>query len=93
MRITFPQQRGHRAFEPGIDLADRCIDAGWRIKDSRVGDDREELVHARPRYAPRHMTLGEALKACLRRSVPVRIRAVRIDENVRIRRDQLPRPL
>lgn len=93
MCISFSEQRGNRAFEPGINLIDRRIDAGWGVENSRVGDNRQELMNTGPQDAPRHMTLGKSPNAGAGRRVPFGIRAVGIDKNVRVGRDQLPRPL
>ena len=92
MCIGFSEQRGNRAFEPGVNLANRRIDAGWGIKNSRVGDNRQELMNTGPRDAPRHMTLGQSPNAGVGRCVPFGIRAVGVDENVRVGCNQLPRP-
>jgi hypothetical protein len=57
-----------------------------------MGDNSEELVHARPRYRPRCGPRREGTKGASCGLVKRRILAVRIDQNIGVERDQEPRP-
>jgi len=62
-----------------------------RVEEPRVGDDANELAEARRRDTPEGTRLGQPREASARGGVLNELATVRIDEDVRVDRDQ-PRP-
>ena len=68
-----------------------CDRRRWRI-DARMGHDSEELMQARPRNRPGCLPFGEFCHPLRSGFMKRRIFSMRIDQNVRVHGDQLPRP-
>ncbi len=75
-----------------LDLIQRGRQRRRRIEDARMGHDGQEFVHAGPGDRPGRLSLGERSHAAIGRGVPLRIFAVRVDENIGVEGDQPPRP-
>lgn len=78
--------------EPRRHLLDRESARRRGIVDARMGDDRKELVNTRPRHRPGRPRLGELLHTRVGRLVPPGVLAVRVDQQVGVYRDHVPRP-
>jgi len=92
VRIGFGEQHEARRFEPCVDLGERDLKrSGWR-ENPEMRDDRQELVHARPRNRPCGPALREARHARRGSFVPVDVLPLRIDQDVDIESDHVPRP-
>ena len=90
--FSLRKQNDSRGFEPGLDLVKRHVERGGRVVDSRMGHNRQEFVEARPRDGPWQLSLSEFGDALGGDGMPGRVRAVRVNEKVRINGDQAPCP-
>lgn len=73
------QGQGWR-FEPCLHLVDSGGHRSRGVVDPGMGDDREELVDARPGYGPRRTALGEAADRGRRPAVPLGVCAMGVDQ-------------
>ena len=92
VRAGFGEQFGHRRLKPGVHLIDRLRDRRRRVVHPGMTCDGDELVDARPWNAPQHGSFRKGSNAGARPAMPFRIGPVRVDEEVGVRCDQLPRP-
>jgi hypothetical protein len=92
VRFGLSQKRHAGRLEPRGDLVRRLSRLGRWIVDAGVCDDRKKLVEAGPRYRPCDATLGQIADAARRGLVPLRVLAVRVDQQIRVESDQEPRP-
>ena len=92
VRAGFGEQFGHRRLKPSVHLIDRLRDRRRRIVHPWMACDGDELVDARPWDAPQHGSFRKGSNAGARPAMPFRIGPVRVDEEVGVRCDQLPRP-
>lgn len=90
--VGLAQEREARGFEPGVHLPERGGERRGGLVDPGVRDDGEELVDAGPRDRPRGLAFGEGLEPRDGLVVPLRVLAVRVDEQVAVDRDRAPRP-
>ena len=88
----FGQQNESGRLEPGVHLIESAFDGRRRRIDARMRNDGEKLVNARPGYRPRCVSLGELRDYAHRPFVKRRVFPMGGDEDVRVDRNQAPRP-
>jgi len=87
VRVGFREQEQSRGLQPCIDRLERQAERCRLVIDTRVGDDAEKFMHARPRNGPRSMSFCKFTQAARRDSVKWSFFAVRIDEDIGVDRD------
>ena len=88
----FGQERHAWRFQPGVDLVDgRWQWRGW-FEDFRMGDDGNEFMHAWPWQRPLRLAFRQACHVRAGGRMPFGFLTVRIDKNIGVDRDHVPRP-
>src|SRR5437899_9596654 len=84
---AFPDENKRGRSHPSADgLAGGLQRGGWPV-NARMGDDGEKLVDTRPRNGPGIVAASEFEESCSRLPMPLRVLAVRINQQVRIKGD------
>jgi len=86
------QEDATRRFEPGVRLADGQIERGGRGINPRVCRYGQKFMETRPGDGPKSPAFGEKAQAFEGRSMPRRILAMGVDEDVAVDGDHPPRP-
>jgi len=92
VHLRLGQKNERRRLDPCVDLVQCARERCRRREYFRMRHDGQEFVDARPRNCPCRATLGKFRHASIRSLMPLRVLAVRVDEDTGVDCDHPPRP-
>src|ERR1035437_1075423 len=92
MAVAFGKKMQITRSQPRVHGSECSFKRRWSFENTETGHHADEFMNARPRNRPGSGVVAEGIKqrlcVCMMRAFP----AVRIDQQVRIKRNHVPRP-